>query len=394
MTAVINRTPTGRLISLHAEIKYLYARFRDNLFDLKGMKYDSESKLNPLMFFPLAKEHPSIGLYDPYLENPLSLAKFHLTQSIQYDAQKSKSVSECLNALEALGWAERINNKAKLTKTGIDIANVDYKSEKFFNISKESVLGYGVFIGFLFNLLKKMDKNKIVKKSDIVIGYPDTREFLEVDGIKIPLSIGSQKDTIVRTRSTLFAWAFTTGFIVPEGVKISDKKRWHVISLDQIKEKHWSWNKFKIVFNKDLFSKKIYVQRPLNYTWMTKSIKALRERGQQQIRNISLKAESVVKNRRFAIVYCLGVASKHKRNLNFQKLIKLLNNYPDIFVTNKEDFFKIMESEKQICNLAGLPFIEKNGNMKPLTELNLEELSKGAPKNLVKLLNKIARKAI
>src|SRR3989339_51829 len=109
MVAIINRTPTGRIISLHTEVKYLKQRYGVGLFELKGLKYDSTAKYNPLMFFPLAEKHPSIGIYDPYLDNPLSPAIFHLTQSIQYDTQKSKSASECLNALEALGWIERKN---------------------------------------------------------------------------------------------------------------------------------------------------------------------------------------------------------------------------------------------------------------------------------------------
>ena len=178
MAAIINRTPTGRLISLHTELKYLKARYGSDWFELKGLKFDSTSKYNPLMFFPLAKKHPSIGIYDPYLDNPLSPAKFHLTQSIQYDTQKSKSASECLNALEALGWVSRKNNLSKLSDIGLTLADIPYETEQFIKIARRSVLGYGVFVGFLFKCLQNIDKQNTINKGKVEVGYRNTHETI------------------------------------------------------------------------------------------------------------------------------------------------------------------------------------------------------------------------
>ncbi len=394
MTAIINRTPTGRVVSLHAEIKYLYKKYGEGFFSLTDMKYDWESKINPLMYFPLAEKHDKIGLYDPYLENILSKAGFHLTQSKQYDTQKSKSVSECLNALEALGWAERVNGKAKITNLGIKISKLDYFSEEFSELFRKSVLGYGVFIGFLYNVLRNMEDTRLIKKSLVDIGYPNTKETINFKGVNIPLSIGSQKDTIVRTRSTLFAWAFSSGFLIPDTLQKPSEKTWSDFSLEHLKAKKWNWSKYKVLVSKEFFNKKIYVDRPLNYNWMTKSIKALRERGQEEIRKVSLNAEAIVKNRRFALVYCLGYASQNEKVLNFNKLLDELKKLPSFFVVNKINFEQIMNFEKKICEISGIPFIEKKGKLFPLTTINFSELCKGAPRELIDALNKFVKKVI
>lgn len=393
MTAIINRTPTGRLISLLAEIKYLKARYHTKPFELKGLKYDSTVKENPLMYFDLAKKNVSIGFYDPYLRNPLSPAKFHLTQSIQHDTQKSKSASECLNSLEALGWVERSNNLSKLTSIGIRVAMLDYDSEEFFNITRESVLGYGVFIGFLFKCLKEsivFNGEQIVEKDRIEIGYKDTNEKISVDGKNISLSTGSQKDTIVRTRSTLFAWAVTTGFCIPINHPVPKKlSSWHKETLEEIAKKHWGWSKLRMFIPKNIFNGNHYVDRPLSYRWMTKSTKALRERGQQAVRDISLKEEEKVKNRRFAIVYCLALASKEKATINFQKLIENLSNFPALFVINEVDFKRVMSIEKDVAVVSGIPFSELDNILTPLTQVDLSILKEGVPSEVLRVIDSL-----
>ena len=388
MVAIINRTPTGRLISLHSELRYLYQRFRNTSFDLKGMKYDSTAKLNPLMFFPLAKKNKIAGIYDPYLQNPLSPAKFHLTQSVQYDSQKSKSTSECLNALEALGWVERVGNLARITECGVKIASIQFESEEFFKMARESVLNYGIFVGFLYKCLKNKLDNGIVNKNKINLGYTDTRENLIEKNKRIPLSTGSQKDTIIRTRSTLFAWAITTGFALPSKFKeLPNLQKWHIEVAEEINKKHWGWSKLKLFIPTDLFEHKIIVQRPLSYRWMTKSTKSLRERGQDHIRSASLQAEESVKNWRFAIVYSLGLAAKLRMKLDYSKFVDLLSEHPQIFLASNDNFKSVMNMEKDIGIVAGIPFYEENEIMQPLTEINLDHLKIGAPPSLVSLLD-------
>lgn len=391
MTAIINRTPTGRIISLHAEIKYLKARYGLKSFPLKGLKYDSSEKINPLMFFPLVKKHPSIGVYDPYLDNPLDPSKFHLTRSIQYDTLKSKSASECLNALEALGWVDREGRLSKLTKEGLRISEIPYESEEFFNPARDAVLGYGVFIGFLFKCFKTLnDQSNTINKDEIEIGYKDTHEFIEINGRKISLSTGSQKDTIVRTRSTLFAWAITTGFALPASHPVPKKLTlWHMDTLNEISNKHWGWNKMQMFIPEKLFDGSHYVDRPLSYKWMTKSTRALRERGQEEVRKTSLGQEDKVKNRRFAIVYVLALAAKNAKKIDFKKLIIELASYPSLFVINANDFELVMQIEKDIAIISGIPFSELEEILTPLTKINIRILTEGAPENIIKRVEEI-----
>lgn len=393
MTAIINRTPTGRLISLHSELRYLKARYGTGRFELKGLKYDGEAKINPLMFFPLVVNNSSIGIYDPYLDNPLSPAKFHLTQSIQYDTQKSKSASECLNALEALGWIERLGNLSKLTEKGLVIAEYPYEDTRLFELMRESVLGYGVFVGFLYKCFLKLDANRSLNKNSVEIGYKDTHEFIHLDGRNIPISTGSQKDTIVRTRSTLFAWAISTGFALPANHNLpKNRSKWHVDTLKEITNKHWGWSKMKMFIDNSLFEGSLFVDRPLSYRWMTKSTKALRERGQQNIRTISLQEENKVKNRRYAIVYCLALCARDSIKLNYEKFIGQLLNYPNLFVVSNNAFESVMQIEKDIAVVSGIPFIEKDNILKPLTKISIENLTKDAPQEVTETIDTIYSK--
>ena len=139
MSSLVNRVPTGRIISLHAELRYLYWRFKEQEFTLQEMKLDPLLEKTQLDFFPLAVTHSEYGRYngkyDPYLDNPLDQSGFHLTQSTIRDSQKSKSVSECFSALEGLGWIKRsANGKGVITKSGIVIANLDYFSSSFLSL--------------------------------------------------------------------------------------------------------------------------------------------------------------------------------------------------------------------------------------------------------------------
>src|SRR3989344_9440104 len=131
MSALINRVPTGRIVSLHAELQYLYWKFKFNPFTLQQMKLDPSLKKTQLDFFILAVKNSKYGRYngkfDPYVDNPLDRSGFHLTQSVERDSQKSKSASECFTALEGLGWIERINgNCGRITKLGEEVSLLKY----------------------------------------------------------------------------------------------------------------------------------------------------------------------------------------------------------------------------------------------------------------------------
>ncbi len=400
MSALINRVPIGRIVSLHAELEYLYWKFKNGSFTLQQMKFDPSSKKTQLDFFPLAVNNPKYGRYngkyDPYLDNPLDRAGFHLTQGVERDSQKSKAASVCFDALEGLGWITRLDNgQGKITDIGRKIASLDYLDKKLLPLFRDSVLNYGPIVGFLFECINS-SKNNEFRRSDIVIGYVNTGETLRVDGHPIPLSVGSQDDSITRTRSTLAAWAMTVGFIWPVDEKLPiDPSIWHVEALRLIKEKTWSWSKFRILVPKDFFTKNtISVSHPLGYRWMTKSTKALRERGQATIRNATLKMEERVKNRRFAIVYSIALAASRKQKMDFNLLIQEMKKYPEIFVVDASLFNRVMELELKTAIASGAIFLREGENIIPLTNCDLAHISTGAPIKVLAVVKNIASKAI
>jgi hypothetical protein len=400
MSALINRVPTGRIISLHAELCYLYWRFQSKPFSLQEMKLDPTLEKTQLDFFPLAVNNPTYGRYngkyDPYLDNPLDKAGFHLTQSTERDSQKSKSASECFTALEGLGWIDRLDDgKGAINLFGKEVANTKYSDNKFLEIIQKSVLNYGPFVGFLFECNRK-STDKQIKRKDVVIGYTNTNELVSVDGQLIPVSVGSQDDSITRTRSTLMAWAMTAGYLWPVDIDVPKKEDWHNEALSLLKNKTWTWTKFHNFIPNDLFSigNVLHISRPLGYKWMTKSTKALREKGQDKIRNATMQIESKLKNRRFALVYFLALLGKNNKIGSFNKLITELLEYPDIFVVNQKDFREVMELElKQISITSGLVFVQnKSDELVPLVSCNFSNLEYGAPKELILLLESIYKK--
>ena len=108
MAYLINRNPSGRLICLHAFSSYLANRFSTGKFRLNDLKYDATCSYSIHQTCKILVKLPAVNFpVCPYLDNPLSQAKCYLTQSIQEDKQKSKSVSDAFNALEGLGLIKR-----------------------------------------------------------------------------------------------------------------------------------------------------------------------------------------------------------------------------------------------------------------------------------------------
>jgi len=388
---LINRNPSGRIICLHALLGSLYIKYGKDPFTLNGLKFDSQSKYNIHQRCTLLTKLPSISFkVCPYLQNPLSDAKCYLTQSVQEDKQKSKSASDAFNALEGMGFIRRSNKKGIITDRGISFISETYNSIATLEKIKEGLLSYGPFVGLLFEILRS--PNSLITRNSIKLGYPITNEKIKHKEKIIILSSGSQKDTIIRTRSVMFIWAITGGFILPENVVEPIKKNnWHVDMLDYIKKKTWKINKFKII-TKNIFSNKIYVKNPLSFSAMTKRTRALRERNQEAVRNLTIKFEPIIKNRRFAIVYILALKSEKGENLNFIKLIKELTKYPDLFIINKKSFDIVMDKELEIANVTGIPFERQKDILIPKTKLNIFNLKNGAPNLLINILEKIEKR--
>lgn len=398
MAALINRNPNGRMICLHALTKTLNSKFgQSDEFSINDLKYDENSHMNITDFCEILVKPSSVKQkVCPYLDNPLSKAKCYLTQSIQHDTQKSKSASDAMNALDGLGFVRRGKEKAKLTKTGITFANTDFKSPNWLTLAKEAVLGYGPFIGLLFEIKQKSMKRVIeISKSQISLAYPQTREKISYEGKLIELSTGSQDDTITRTRAVLFSWAVSTGFAIPKNMqKPSDENVWHIHTRDYVEQEKWHSSAYTFFIPNNLFNGKHFVNRPLNYTWMTKSTKALRERGQDLIRKASLEYESTIKNRRFAIVYSLAYAAHMDKRISFIKLLSFLKNEKTLFVINPSDFENVMINESKIAAVCGIPFFAETNILKPLTKINMDILKEGAPVELIQKLEYISPKCL
>ena len=392
LVALINRNPSGRIICLHALTRTLYQKFHNKNFTIKDLKYNSSATINITDCCDLLIESRSIEQkVCPYLKNPLSNAKCYLTQSVEHDTQKSKSASDTMNALDGLGFVTRDNNSAHLTQSGIKFATCDFVSEKWLDVARSAVLRYGPFIGLLHEIKKTTNKSQIrVSRRSIDLGYPKTNESIMHEGEKIQLSTGSQADTNTRTRAVLFSWAVSTGFAIPDGHKVpTTSKLWHVSTKDFVEEPKWLGDMYTFFIPADLFNGKYRVERPLNFNWMTKSTRSLREKGQDEIRQNSLKFERIIKNRRFAITYVLANKAETNKTLNLRSFIKSLERYPRLFVINNNHFQKVIETELKIAVVCGIPYEYKNGNLKPLTKLNLEVLCKGADPELLEVLDKI-----
>lgn len=382
MSILINRNPSGRLICLHALTKTLNEKFGRDKFTINDLKYDENASTNIIDFCELLIDNSSIDHHVcPYLNNPLSNARCYLTQSKTDDTQKSKSASDAMNALDGLGFVKRNDDYANLTDSGIMFGNHDFASENWLSIAKKAVLSYGPFVGMLYKIsLKNINGQIKIKKSDVHVQFPQTHEQIKSGSTTVQLSTGSESDTNTRTRAIMFSWAVSTGFAIPSNYNCpTNKKQWHVETRDIVEKNRWSYSKYNFYIPQNLFNDKHYVDNPLNYSWLTKSIRSLRERGQESIRRASLNNDARIKNRRFAIVYALAKYSECGAILDFKNLIEKLKTEPDLFIINEDEFMHVMQRETQIAPLCGIPFSYNDKMMTPLTRINIPELCRGAP---------------
>jgi hypothetical protein len=281
------------------------------------------------------------------------------------------------------------DGKGIISKLGQEVALLKYEDKTFLETIRKSVLHYGPFIGLLFESYKKSINGKI-KRKNIIVGYTNTTEIIEFEGQSVPISTGSQDDSITRTRSTLLAWAMTAGYLWPVNETIPTDN-WHNEALKLLKNKKWTWSEF-YTFLPNIFdvTKKVNISRPLSYKWMTKSTKALREKGQGSIRGATLQIESKLRNRRLAVVYLLALASKDDRKINFKDLIDQLVLYPDLFVINKSDFPRVMREElDQMSVTSGVVFKEDQQGIMPLVTCSIQNLIYSAPEELINTLNHV-----
>lgn len=389
MSFLINRNPPARLQCLHGLCKMILNRFgTEQTFRMSEIKYDPNSE-NIHSYCELLIRNTSLNInYCPYKENPLNTSGCSLTNGISDDTTKSKEVSNTVNALHALGFLIRRGNSLQLSLTGKEFSLIDFTSPEMLPHIRKAVLKYGLFVGFMFQLSRL--NSQVFNSDEISVGYPRSNEKINLDGEIITLSSGSENDSNTRTKSCILAWAISAGFISP--ISLLNKYNPlipHVTSSEYILKSNRNERTFKILdIPTFLFNGSFISENPLDYKNLTKNIGALRENNQKNIRDLTLKFEPKIQNRRFAICYLLNEAFKKKKLLSFTKMIEFLSNY-DLFIIDKESFYYTMSEEINIAFIAGIPFDNIDGdNLKPLVGLNIDELTLNAPMEVINALNK------
>ena len=186
----------------------------------------------------------------------------------------------------------------------------------------------------------------------------------------------------------------TSGYVWPVGHTIPSASDWHNEALNLLKHKKCTWTEF-LVFVPDIFEskEKVVIARTLTYKSMTKSTKALREKGQDKIRSATLQIESRLKNRRFGLIYMLALSAKDNKKINFKDIVNSLLEFPNLFVINKKDFSKVIQMElEQMSVTSGIVFNEDRGVLTPLVSCDMNYLKSDAPIELVDTLNGIYEK--
>ncbi len=386
MAELVNRPAAGRIECLDYLLQNLRDRFGDGeAFSLNDAKF-SEERLNVHDHCKLLSHEVNLDIhYCPYFTNALSLSGCALTNSLVEDTQKQKAVSNTINALHGLGLIERGASTSTLTDFGKSFADADFHSEEISPFITQAVTQYGPLVGMLGDIHIKGHTR--FSTSEISVGYPNSGDEIYVGGRVVKVSVGSQNDSNVRTRSVLLAWSVAGGFIEPSNWQQGKKRAPHLEFRDYLLRDKRT-DKFYTVTSKlaAFFSERREISRPLDYEHLIKDVDSLREKGQEQIRNETKKIMGKIKNRRFAIIYLMNVAYRKKKNLDFSKLIAFLEKHPSQFVIDEKAFRKVMTQELNIAFAAGIPFSLDGTGMKPLNGVSEAELIKGAPAELIEIL--------
>ncbi|MEI7489747.1 MAG: hypothetical protein WCJ72_20475 [Chryseobacterium sp.] len=388
MAYLINRSAPGRIQCLHALCKLIENKYKTTTtFKMRDIMFDS-TIINIHSFCDLLIKGTSLTPdYCRYLENPLSKSGCGLTKSLDDNTTNSKEISDTVNVLHGLGFIDRNDHDLTLTLAGSEFALTSYKSNEMLPIIRNSVLKYGPFVGMLFQIIET--KKDIFNTNDIDIGYPDAKEKILSKGSMIALSSGSKDDPKTRTKSCLLAWATTAGFIYPNSLVFSiDKNKPHISSSDYILGESRNLKSYKIIeIPSKLTDGKFITERPLDYNNFTKKASSLREYGQKETRDLTMKHDSKIKNRRFAILYNLNKCFHSNKNLSINKLVEFMINHDEHFVIEKKNLLNTICKEIEIAFTAGIPYSLKNNlELKPHTGLNIEELTKNAPPDILHIV--------
>lgn len=396
MSLLLNRKYGSRLECLYYILQSCYKKNGKNSeFQLKDLKFDPDDENNVHHF---CKQLISIVGREccPYLNNKLDLSKCYATQSVDSDSTKSKAVSDIGGSLEALGFiSKNINvrpNRYKITDSGEKWVKSEFSSLEWEKLALEGVLSYGVFIGFLSKLIEQDD---IFSYSGLYVSYPQTTENVEYTDAQgnikyINISTDSQRDSNTRTTTRLINWSVSVGLLEPIGAECVESDIAHIKYQKFINAPELTIRRFKKTeLFIQLFNKKLYVANPLAYSRLHKNVASLRENGGEDLRNATLLYNENILNRRFVFVYVLNYFSKNDKELCFPKLIEIMKKYGEKFFTDISNANNIMETESEIADIVGIPFIVKDDMLIARTTINETILTEDAPSNIVSLAKTI-----
>ena len=312
----------------------------------------------------------------------LDRAGCSLANSIDVDTTKSKEVSNTVNSLHGLGLVTRNNNRAvTLTPLGKKFAETDFYSEDMHPIIVKAVLSYGPMVGLLGQVLQKNTGNFVT--SELMVGYPITEEKVTYNGSRITISSGSEQDSNTRTRSCLIAWGISAGFFKPKNLQAYAANRAHIDSAPYILVERRGEREFKVLDIPKITQNNFCVKRTLDYNNLTKNSRALRENNQAEVREATMQSTAVIQNRRFAILHLLNNAFKKSQTVSIDAIVDFLKSNRDLYVLNLTELKKIVLIEIEIANSAGI-IVERSGQeLRPMNEIDLNELSQGAPAALI-----------
>jgi hypothetical protein len=390
MAYLINRNPSGRLLCLHGLLQYVAHHWGDGPYEIRNFKFDAQRVPNIHEFSPCATT--SYGFQSCiYLDNPSSLAGCGLVNSVIEDTQKSKSASDIFNALDGLGFITRNDNKAVITPLGREFISAERDSLQWEVIARKGVQNYGPFVGLTY-LASQFGKDAKWRRNQVNLGFAETGEEVEFNNERVILSTGSQNDTVTRSRSSIIAWGVATGYFIPSVSKI-DK-----IGLPSQVSNYEYLMSSKLAdgfINSELVYKNLtnVVGRPLSYNQLVKSIKSLRENGQEAQRNASLHWEQIIKNRRLAVAFTLNTSAVIGKPLVFDKFVEELSKLPN-FVVAKDQLWDIMATELKNAFVIGTPYeVMHDGRLQGLRQVDLDVLCFGATESILDQLRELVTKS-
>lgn len=387
MSRLVNRKPASRLDCLHSLMKLLHSKFgTEFLFSMNDAKFN-EAGTNIFDYCPLLVRDENLGLnYCPYKTNPLDKSACGLTNSVAADSTKQKEVSNTINALEGLGFLDKVGRNFSVSTHGKQFAEALVDSPEMTEIFRSGCLRYGPFVGLLAQLSFSSDLK--VSSDDVFVGYPKTHESIVLDGEVIRLSTDSAKDSDVRTKSCLIQWAVAAGFLFDaRGVSAQPQFDYRdVLNAEKRSIRKFSIDK-KLV--NQFVSSRNRTERPLDYENLTKNVASLRENGQAVQRDITLKLDTIVKNRRLAICWALNRAALSDESLSVSSLAELLATQSELFVVSDKNFLGVMIEECMIGFAAGIPYIQVDeDHIKPICSINIDVLTANAPVEVLNFLRK------